>query len=93
MQPFLKASLIAPLFLGGLAGCVPPHVDNRLAEDQQTCQQMGHPAGSAVFRQCLAELNERRCALAASRPASRSYAGEGSRHLASEDCTRLLPQR
>jgi hypothetical protein len=87
MQTSLKIALLTSVLVGGgiLNACVPPHVDTRLAEDQQTCQQMGHPAWTAAFSQCLAELNERRCAMAASKA--------GTRHVASEECTRLPSQR
>ena len=81
----IQVSLLTPVLLAGvLFGCT-PHVDTRLADDQQTCVQMGHAAGSPIFQQCLAELNERRCALAASKT--------GPHHVASEDCTRLRTQR
>ncbi len=90
MRTSLKIALLTSFLVGAgiLAACT-PHVDTRLAEDQQTCQQMGHPAGTAAFSQCLAELNDRRCAM--SKPGSRS--DEGARHLASEECTRLPLQR
>jgi hypothetical protein len=43
---------------------------------------MGHVAGTPEFKQCMNDLNERRCAV------QRSKAGTGS-HIATTDCTRL----
>ncbi len=64
-----------------LAGCnaVP---DPRLAGDEQSCRGMGHVAGTASFRQCLVDLNDRRCPLATAK-------GSLPHHVASMDCTRL----
>src|SRR5204862_2265149 len=56
-----RTFLPAPRLIGAfLAGCA-EHQDRRLADDQQTCQAMGHPTGSDAFKQCLTELNKRRC--------------------------------
>jgi hypothetical protein len=43
---------------------------------------MGHVAGTPEFKQCMSDLNERRCAR------QRSKAGTGS-HIATTECTRL----
>jgi hypothetical protein len=56
------------------------HEDRRLAEDQQSCTQMGHSPGTPQFDQCMQELNQRRCA---------TVKGFGERHVATEECTRL----
>ncbi len=81
----LKFSVLLPasLLLGPvLAGCA-EHKDRRLADDQQTCQAMGHPTGSDAFKQCLAELNQRRCAMV------RQGRTGGVRHQETEYCSRL----
>lgn len=69
--------------LGTLIACA-PRPDTRLADDQQSCTAMGHASGTPIFRQCLAELNERRCALERNR--------YGTRHVDSRECTRVQGQ-
>jgi hypothetical protein len=55
--------------------------DRRLAEDQQSCTQMGHSPGTPQFDQCMQDLNQRRCATV-----TKAF---GERHVATEECTRL----
>jgi len=62
-----------------LVGCGSP--DRRLVLDQQNCTDMGHVAGTPMFRKCLDELNDRRCA--------RGSTKTGSSHVVTSDCTRL----
>ena len=75
---------LLPYMLGGFLGACSSLQDTRLADDQHTCQQMGHLPDSPAFKQCLAELNERRCAVVSSK--------SGTRHQATEECTRLPSQ-
>ena len=56
--------------------------DRRLSEDKQSCRSMGHTPGTAEFKNCLADLNARRCATSRQK-------GWGEHHDASLDCTRL----
>jgi hypothetical protein len=72
----LGATLLLGVFL--LSGCA-AHEDRRLAEDQQSCLQMGHPPGTPQFSQCLEDLNQRRC----------DTKVLGERHLATEERTRI----
>jgi len=65
-----------------LTGCA-ASTDRRLTEDQQSCQAMGHTTGTANFRQCLADLDERRCAMSA------NMKNGALHHVASADCSRL----
>ena len=62
-----------------LVGCAVP--DRRLAEDQRSCEGMGHAAGTTAFRQCMADLDDRRCTGGGRR--------NGSTHVATAECTRL----
>jgi hypothetical protein len=80
MRNLVESRLAAALLLGILPlwGCA-THEDRRLAEDQQSCLQMGHSAGTPQFSQCLEDLNQRRC--------DTKILGE--RHLVNEECTRL----
>ena len=75
---------LLPFLLGGFLGACSSLQDTRLADDQQTCQQMGHLPDSPAFKQCLTELNERRCAVVSTK--------SGTRHQGTEQCTRLLIQ-
>jgi hypothetical protein len=77
-----KRALAAMLFVSAfvISGCA--HEDRRLAEDQQSCIQMGHSPGTPQFNQCMEDLNQRRCATVAAK-------GAGERHVATEECTRL----
>lgn len=79
----MTIALIVTLLTSGLvAGCGAPREDRRLVGDEQTCQQMGHAAGTDVFKQCLADLNQRRCSTL---PPQK---GRGERHEATQDCTK-----
>ncbi len=62
-----------------LVGCAVP--DRRMAEDQRSCEGMGHAVGTTGFRQCMADLNDRRCIRGGPR--------NGSTHVATTECTRL----
>lgn len=75
------ASPVAALAVLGfiLVGCAAP--DRRLAKDQRSCEGMGHAAGTTGFRQCMADLNDRRC--------TRGGPRNGSTHVATTECTRL----
>ena len=75
---------LLPFLLGGFLVACSSLQDTRLADDQQTCQQMGHLPDSPAFKQCLAELNERRCAVVSTK--------SGTRHQGTEQCTRLPTQ-
>jgi hypothetical protein len=66
-----------------LTGCASE--DRRLVADEQSCRSMGHVDGTPEFRQCMNDLNERRCA---TRKATKQG---GSVHEATTDCTRLGP--
>ena len=69
--------LLAPTLLSGLLlilGCADQ--DRRLVEDEKSCLQMGHPTGTPEFKQCMTDLNERRCATMT------------GRHVATQACTR-----
>lgn len=61
-------------------GCATP--DRRLTSDQASCQGMGHVPETPPFRECLKDLNDRRCATATRR-------GGTPQHVASADCTRI----
>ncbi len=76
--PLFAFVLAAAAF--GIAGCA--NEDHRLAEDQQSCVAMGHVEGTPEFKQCMADLNQRRCAEAKSKT-------EGTQHEATVDCTKL----
>ena len=73
---------VCVLFGGFLAGCA-EHQDRRLANDEQTCRTMGHPTGSDAFKQCLAELNNRRCRMV------REGKSGPLEHKETQDCSRL----
>jgi hypothetical protein len=75
--------VIGTLAIVLLAGCSPLSPDRRLTEDEQSCQAMGHTPETANFKQCMADLNERRCAMSA------GHKGNPSHHVVSTDCTRL----
>jgi hypothetical protein len=80
----MRASLVllsVLLATGILSGCT-ARPDTRLVSDEKTCADMGHAPGSEVFKQCLAELNERRCRIEKNRYGS-------AHHVDSRDCTRL----
>lgn len=82
MKLNVKSALGAVAYLSlfsVLAGCGAP--DRRLVDDQQSCRTMGHLQGSPTFQGCMAELNQRRCAVIAQKA--------GTRHVASKDCTAL----
>ena len=81
MRNHMKSAFAATLLLGLLlSGCA--QEDRRLAEDQQSCLQMGHSPGTPQFSQCMEDLNQRRCATATAK-------GIAGRHVATEECTRL----
>jgi hypothetical protein len=79
-RPALAASALI-LAVASLTGCAGE--DRRLVADQESCRNMGHAAGTPEFKQCMNDLNERRCAVQ-----QRTKAGPGS-HVATTDCTRL----
>ena len=56
--------------------------DRRLTSDEQSCRSMGHSPDTTAFKQCMADLDNRRCAVAHAK-------GGAERHLPSESCTRL----
>lgn len=56
--------------------------DRRLADDQRSCEDMGHAAGTIGFRRCQADLNEWRC--------TRGGPRNGSTHVATTKCIRLI---
>jgi hypothetical protein len=79
----LRSTLVALSLLAAIAsvtGCAGE--DRRLAADEQSCLNMGHANGTPEFKQCMNDLNERRCAV------QRAKAGAGS-HVATTECTRL----
>jgi hypothetical protein len=81
--PKLRSTLVASALLLGIAsltGCASE--DRRLVADEQSCRSMGHSDGTPEFKQCMNDLNERRCAV------QRAKTGPGS-HVASTECTRL----
>ena len=69
-----------------LVGCEIP--DRRLVEDQRSCEIMGHVRGTPVFRQCLSDLNDRRCGRSPPRIA-RGGPSNGGIHVVTTECTRL----
>ena len=73
----VSALVLAAASFTGRAG-----EDRRLVADEQSCRDMGHVEGTPEFKQCMNDLNERRCAR------QRSKAGTGS-HIATTECTRL----
>jgi hypothetical protein len=84
MLPLLRSTLAASTLLVGVAllmGCTSE--DPRLVADAETCQSMGHVNGTAEFKQCMNELNQRRCA-------TRKTSKVGGRiHEPTIECTRL----
>jgi hypothetical protein len=81
----LRCTLVASAFLlaiGSMTGCVSEE-DRRLAADEQSCQSMGHADGTPEFKQCMIELNLRRCA---TRQATKQG---GIAHEITRECTRL----
>jgi hypothetical protein len=80
MKCSVAAAAVVTIVL--LAGCA--QQDPRLAEDQQSCLQMGHSTGTPAFKQCMTDLNERRCAMVAG-----SGKVQQSRHSVTIECTRL----
>jgi hypothetical protein len=58
----VKLLLSAILLIGVplVSGCA-TREDRRLAEDQQSCLQMGHSPETPQFSQCMQDLNQRRC--------------------------------
>jgi len=72
---------MAGLFLVcALAGCAMP--DRRLTEDETSCRGMGHTPDTPPFRECLRDLNDRRCAVAPRKIGT-------PQHMASNECTRI----
>ncbi len=83
MFPKLRSRLVASSLLAAIAlvtGCASE--DRRLVEDEQSCHSMGHLDGTPEFKQCMNDLNERRCAV------QRAKVGAGP-HVATTECTRL----
>jgi hypothetical protein len=79
----LRSALVASSLLAAIAlvtGCAGE--DRRLVADEQTCHSMGHLDGTQEFKQCMNDLNERRCAV------QKAKTGAGS-HVATTECTRL----
>lgn len=84
MLPLLRSTLAAATLLLGVAlvtGC--SSEDPRLVADAKTCQNMGHVNGTAEFKQCMNELNQRRC------PTRRVSKFGGRIHEATIECTML----
>jgi hypothetical protein len=77
--PPLVASvlILAVVLLTGCAG-----EDRRLVADQESCRNMGHAPGTPEFKQCMTDLNDRRCAV------QKAKGGAGS-HIATAECTKL----
>jgi hypothetical protein len=85
MAPQFRATVIASsllLAIASLTGCATEE-DRRLVADEQSCQSMGHEQGTAEFKQCMNELNLRRCA---TRQATKQG---GTAHEVTRECTRL----
>src|SRR5437870_13661133 len=84
MFPTLRPTLVAStllLAIASLTGCTSE--DRRLVADRQTCQSMGHVEGTPEFKQCMQDLNERRC------PTRKVAKYSGAVHEATTECTRL----
>lgn len=62
-----------------MVGCAAP--DRRVSRDRESCEALGHAQGTASFRECTEDLNDRRC----SRGGPKSVAA----HVETTDCTRL----
>lgn len=69
------------LAIVSLIGCASE--DRRLVADEETCRSMGHVEGTPEFKQCMTELNLRRCA---TRKATKQG---GKLHEAATECERL----
>ncbi len=82
----LTATILLFVAMFAVAGCASKR-DTRLTDDQQSCVDMGHAPGSAEFKQCMSELNERRCATVTSPTGNRG--AHSNRHSSTIDCTRL----
>ena len=80
LAPLRRFHLLLLAIAFALAGCgaMP---DRRLSEDEQSCSTMGHIPGSALFKQCMADLNQRRCAEVARKG--------GTSHVSTLDCSRM----
>lgn len=80
MSPNLSAGVIVTSILMGvlLTGCVDKN-DRRLVADEKTCREMGHQEDTPEFKQCMADLNDRRC----------SSSPKGG-HQKTKDCTQIL---
>lgn len=77
----ITSRVMACLYLVSfLVGCASP--DRRLVEDEASCRMMGHAPSTPLFSECLKDLNDRRCTVAARR-------GRTPQHVASADCTRI----
>ena len=75
--------VLGTLALALFSGCSELPPDRRLTEDQQSCQAMGHAPETAIFKECMVDLNKRRCAMFVSQKGNQSH------HVPSTDCTRL----
>jgi hypothetical protein len=78
-RPALAASALI-LAVASFTGCAGE--DRRLVADQESCRNMGHVPGTPEFKQCMTDLNDRRCAV------QKTKGGAGS-HVATAECTRL----
>ncbi len=78
----MKRPLHTAAMLGTLLVARCAQEDRRIAEDHTSCEQMGHTPGTATFRQCMIDLNERRCATVTAN-------FTGSQHVATWECTRI----
>jgi len=63
-----------------LMGCAVQ--DRRMTADEISCRSMGHSPGTEPFKECLKDLDDRRCVVARQK-------GTQSHHVASIDCIRL----
>ena len=82
MFPKLRSTQVASMLLIAtalLTGCATE--DRRLVADEQSCRSMGHSDGTSAFKQCMDNLNQRRCATSSTKV--------GTLHEATKDCTRL----
>ena len=75
---FVASALM--LAVASFTGCAGE--DRRLVADQESCRNMGHEPGTPEFKQCMTDLNDRRCAV------QKAKGGAGS-HIATAECTRL----
>jgi hypothetical protein len=74
-----KAAAILSFAVLALTGC--DTTDKRLVEDEQSCHAMGHSLGTPDFKQCLQDLNDRRCAMVRKK--------NETMHVVTTDCSRL----